>query len=191
MGLSGVTREARLRSVHWHWQHGLRTCSLLYTWAQVDKQDVCQTTAYFGAFVFGSDIDGRQMRGKGESALPILTTGTHSTSYIPAAKPPGIIRAAAQYGVANRIMDLCTFDVTQNPWRCGELFDAIVTDPPCTFSIATVSLAAIANLSNQTACVPVQNVSVGKINDRPRKGLLLYMSSVREYLTRHSCVVSD
>ncbi|KAI0705097.1 tRNA guanosine-2'-O-methyltransferase [Cerioporus squamosus] len=68
------------------------------------------TTAHFGAFVFGSDIDGRQMRGK--------------------IKPPGIIRAAAQYGVANRIMDLCTFDVTQNPWRCGELFDAIVTDPP-------------------------------------------------------------
>ncbi|KAH9892792.1 tRNA guanosine-2'-O-methyltransferase [Cubamyces lactineus] len=68
------------------------------------------TTAYFGAFVYGSDIDGRQMRGK--------------------VKPPGIIRAAAQYGIANRIMDLCTFDVTQNPWRCGELFDAIVTDPP-------------------------------------------------------------
>ncbi|KIL65842.1 hypothetical protein M378DRAFT_192147 [Amanita muscaria Koide BX008] len=66
--------------------------------------------AYFGAFVFGSDIDGRQMRGKG--------------------KPPGIIRAAKQYGVAARILDLCTFDVTQNPWRCGELFDAIVTDPP-------------------------------------------------------------
>lgn len=47
------------------------------------------------------------------------------------AKQPGIIRAATQYGVASRIMDLCTFDVTQNPWRCGELFDAIVTDPPC------------------------------------------------------------
>lgn len=44
---------------------------------------------------------------------------------------PGIVRAAAQYGVANRIMDLCTFDVTRNPWRCGELFDAIITDPPC------------------------------------------------------------
>ncbi|KAI0335002.1 tRNA guanosine-2'-O-methyltransferase [Cubamyces sp. BRFM 1775] len=68
------------------------------------------TTAHFGAFVYGSDIDGRQMRGK--------------------VKPPGIIRAAAQYGIANRIMDLCTFDVTQNPWRCGGLFDAIVTDPP-------------------------------------------------------------
>ncbi|KAH9942477.1 tRNA guanosine-2'-O-methyltransferase [Epithele typhae] len=69
------------------------------------------TAAHFGAFVFGSDIDGRQMRGK--------------------VKPPGIVRAAAQYGVANRIADLLTFDVTQNPWRCGDLFDAIVTDPPC------------------------------------------------------------
>ena len=41
------------------------------------------------------------------------------------------MRAAAQYGVQQRIMDLCTFDVTRNPWRCGELFDAIITDPPC------------------------------------------------------------
>ncbi|KAI0930157.1 hypothetical protein AcW1_008911 [Taiwanofungus camphoratus] len=68
------------------------------------------TTAHFGAFVFGSDIDGRQMRGK--------------------ATQPGIIRAASQYNVADRIVDLCTFDVTHNPWRCGNLFDAIVTDPP-------------------------------------------------------------
>ncbi|KAL6310395.1 tRNA guanosine-2'-O-methyltransferase [Sparassis latifolia] len=68
------------------------------------------TTAHFGALIFGSDIDGRQMRGK--------------------VKPPGIIRAAAQYGVADRIVDLFTFDVTRNPWRCGSLFDAIITDPP-------------------------------------------------------------
>ncbi|KAH7888729.1 tRNA guanosine-2'-O-methyltransferase [Phlebopus sp. FC_14] len=68
------------------------------------------TTAYFGALVYGSDIDGRQMRGKDRT--------------------PGIIRAATQYGVARRIIDLCTFDVTRNPWRCGGLFDAIVTDPP-------------------------------------------------------------
>ncbi|EGO00079.1 hypothetical protein SERLA73DRAFT_21340, partial [Serpula lacrymans var. lacrymans S7.3] len=66
------------------------------------------TTAYFGAHVYGSDIDGRQMRGK----------------------VPGILRAAAQYGVADKIIDLCTFDVTKNPWRCGELFDVIITDPP-------------------------------------------------------------
>ncbi|KAH9963840.1 tRNA guanosine-2'-O-methyltransferase [Russula dissimulans] len=68
------------------------------------------TTAHFGALVFGSDIDGRQMRGRGS--------------------PPGIVRAAAQYGVQHRILDLCTFDITRNPWRCGGLFDAIITDPP-------------------------------------------------------------
>lgn len=68
------------------------------------------TAAQFGAFFFGSDIDGRQMRGKGDT--------------------PGIMIAAEQYGVASRIIDLCTFDVTRNPLRCGDLFDAIVTDPP-------------------------------------------------------------
>jgi len=47
---------------------------------------------------------------------------------------PGIMRAAAQYGVRQRILDLCTFDITQNPWRCGALFDAIITDPPCKLS---------------------------------------------------------
>ncbi|KAL0577032.1 hypothetical protein V5O48_004966 [Marasmius crinis-equi] len=67
-------------------------------------------TAYFGAHVYGSDIDGRQMRGKGDV--------------------PGVVRAASQYGVAPRILDLCTFDITHNPWRCGDLFDAIITDPP-------------------------------------------------------------
>lgn len=45
--------------------------------------------------------------------------------------PPGVIRAATQYGTACRIVDLCTFDVTRHPWRCGGLFDAIITDPPC------------------------------------------------------------
>ncbi|KAF9501953.1 tRNA guanosine-2'-O-methyltransferase [Pleurotus eryngii] len=67
-------------------------------------------TSHFGSFVVGSDIDGRQMRGKGKQA--------------------GVLRAAAQYGTAHRIVDLLTFDVTRNPWRCGGLFDAIVTDPP-------------------------------------------------------------
>ncbi|KAF9520989.1 hypothetical protein BS47DRAFT_1378436 [Hydnum rufescens UP504] len=68
------------------------------------------TAAHFGAFVFGSDMDGRQMRGKD--------------------KTPGIYRASAQYGVSSRLMDCATFDVTHNPWRCGDIFDAIVTDPP-------------------------------------------------------------
>ncbi|KAJ7647380.1 tRNA guanosine-2'-O-methyltransferase, partial [Roridomyces roridus] len=70
-------------------------------------------TAHFGALVFGSDIDGRQMRGKEGKG-----------------QPRGVLKAAKQYGVADRILDLCTFDVTRNPWRCGGLFDAIITDPP-------------------------------------------------------------
>ncbi|KZO98892.1 RNA methylase [Calocera viscosa TUFC12733] len=68
------------------------------------------TSAYFGANVFGSDIDGRQLRGKD--------------------KIPGILQSAEQYRVAGRITDCVVFDVTCNPWRCGELFDAIITDPP-------------------------------------------------------------
>ncbi|ETW80532.1 hypothetical protein HETIRDRAFT_319345 [Heterobasidion irregulare TC 32-1] len=76
----------------------------------VGTGSMAYTTAHFGALFFGSDIDGRQMRGK--------------------EKQPGIIRASGQYGVDKRIIDLCTFDVTRNPWRCGGFFDAIITDPP-------------------------------------------------------------
>ncbi|KAI0785684.1 tRNA guanosine-2'-O-methyltransferase [Abortiporus biennis] len=76
----------------------------------VGTGSMAYTTAHFGAWFFGSDIDGRQMRGKDNT--------------------PGILRAAEQYDVSKRIIDLMTFDVTRNPWRCGELFDAIITDPP-------------------------------------------------------------
>ncbi|KAI0085178.1 tRNA guanosine-2'-O-methyltransferase [Irpex rosettiformis] len=76
----------------------------------VGTGSMAHTTAHFGAFVYGSDIDGRQIRGKDNT--------------------PGIMRAASQYGVSERIIDLCTFDLTKNPWRCGNLFDAILTDPP-------------------------------------------------------------
>ncbi|KAJ2916803.1 hypothetical protein MD484_g3602, partial [Candolleomyces efflorescens] len=51
--------------------------------------------AHFGALVFGSDIDGRQMRGKDSV--------------------PGVLRAAEQYGVTSRILDLATFDITNHP----------------------------------------------------------------------------
>jgi len=88
-----------------------------------------QTCAHFGSLFVGSDIDGRQMRGKGALIDLIL----HNAEASPAheGSSPGIIRSAMQYGVASRIIDLLTMDVTQNPWRSGGLFDAIVTDPPC------------------------------------------------------------
>ncbi|GAA5837130.1 hypothetical protein JCM5353_007166 [Sporobolomyces roseus] len=66
------------------------------------------TAAGFGAMTFGSDIDGRQMRGK----------------------KTNIRDSAAQYGVTDRIVDCASFDMNQHPFRTGELFDAIVTDPP-------------------------------------------------------------
>lgn len=68
------------------------------------------------------------MRGKGTPSG--IMENLINTNYMKE-KTPGVIRAATQYGTAARIVDLCTFDVTHNPWRCGELFDAIVTDPPC------------------------------------------------------------
>ena len=42
---------------------------LIETQEKVGADCQPQTTAHFGAFVFGSDIDGRQMRGKGEYAV--------------------------------------------------------------------------------------------------------------------------
>ncbi|KAL7418709.1 hypothetical protein Q5752_006392 [Cryptotrichosporon argae] len=70
--------------------------------------------AHWGAYVIGSDIDGRQMRGKQKGKDVV----------------PGIIRAAEQYGVADKFLALSTFDVAQHPWRLGGWLDAIVTDPP-------------------------------------------------------------
>ena len=49
------------------------------------------TCAAFGALTFGSDIDGRQLKGKGE--VSIATN-------------------AGQYGLENRILDTAVFDVT-------------------------------------------------------------------------------
>lgn len=74
-----------------------------------------------GAFSFGSDIDGRMMRGRQD-------------------KPGGrgIALSAKQYGLTGRILDTITFDMTHSPWRTpfrdgggGGIFDAIVTDRTC------------------------------------------------------------
>ena len=49
---------------------------------------------------------------------------------------PGIVKNGAQYGIADRILDCMTFDVTQNPIRRGGWLDAIITDPPCVLPLA-------------------------------------------------------
>lgn len=79
------------------------------------------TSAHWGAIVVGSDIDGRQMRGSGRGV------GSKEKRK---EDTPGIFRTADQFGARHLFLDCLTFDVTKNPWRRGELFDAIVTDPP-------------------------------------------------------------
>ncbi|KAF9183841.1 hypothetical protein BGZ51_001983 [Haplosporangium sp. Z 767] len=69
------------------------------------------TCAHFGAMTVGSDIDGRQIRGKGKASIQ---------------------SNCEQYNLKGRVLDALVFDVCHAPWRKvkGGLFDAIVTDPP-------------------------------------------------------------
>lgn len=91
-------------------------------------------SAVYGAMAFGSDIDGRPMRGKENIADSNSKTG--------------IVKSAIQYGIRDHILDTVVFDMTQNPWRKDLLFpvedekvqhnakrsvgvvDGIVADPP-------------------------------------------------------------
>lgn len=65
--------------------------------------------AHFGAFAFGSDIDGRSIRGKGKTNL--------FTNFV-------------QYGLTNQFGDSFIADLTNTPLRGARLFDGIVCDPP-------------------------------------------------------------
>ncbi|KAI8146385.1 S-adenosyl-L-methionine-dependent methyltransferase [Fennellomyces sp. T-0311] len=67
------------------------------------------TCAHFGAFTLGSDIDGRQIRGKGGK---------------------GVKSNIEQYNLQSRVLDSLVFDVCHHPWRIKGWLDAIVTDPP-------------------------------------------------------------
>ncbi|KAF8070698.1 tRNA guanosine-2'-O-methyltransferase [Lyophyllum atratum] len=105
------------------------------------------TTSHFGALVFGSDIDGRQMRGKEND--------------------PGVLRAARQYGTESRVLDLCTFDVTRNPWRCGGLFDAIVTDPPYGVRAGAKRLGRKKELSEEQLKMFLEYRNSPRFDDQP------------------------
>jgi tRNA (guanine10-N2)-methyltransferase len=102
--------------------------------------------AHWGAYVVGSDIDGRQIRGKGESARQrrevarggadaVIPFSANADPGLLVAKGketvPGVFRAAEQYGLSNQFLDCLVYDVTQSPLRRGGWIDAIITDPPC------------------------------------------------------------
>jgi len=68
------------------------------------------TCSHYGAFTLGSDIDGRQIRGKGKTS---------------------IATNIEQYNMKKKVLGTIVSDMAHHPWRNnGELFDAIVTDPP-------------------------------------------------------------
>ncbi|KAK9454978.1 S-adenosyl-L-methionine-dependent methyltransferase [Dipodascopsis uninucleata] len=65
--------------------------------------------SHFGALALGSDIDGRQIRGKSKNNI--------TTNY-------------AQYSLSSYFLDTFIGDFTHNPIRQNFLIDAIVCDPP-------------------------------------------------------------
>ncbi|KAE8452385.1 hypothetical protein EG329_001085 [Mollisiaceae sp. DMI_Dod_QoI] len=65
--------------------------------------------AHFGALAFGSDIDGRSIRGKGKKNL---------------------LANFVQYGLTNQFGDSFVADLTNTPLRIAKIFDGIVCDPP-------------------------------------------------------------
>lgn len=65
--------------------------------------------AHFGALAFGSDIDGRSIRGKGKTNL---------------------LANFVQYGLTNQFGDSFVADLTNTPLRIARIFDGIVCDPP-------------------------------------------------------------
>ena len=69
---------------------------------------ILYAAAHFGGYCFGSDIDGRQIRGKGGKSVQSNIDQYHLT----------------------KILDTLIFDITTCPIRFTGWLDAIVTDPP-------------------------------------------------------------
>lgn len=90
------------------------------------------TCSYFGAFTLGSDIDGRQMRGKLKTS-----TAHRGPKYQPTALDeslnqefPSIFTNVRQYSLSGLVLDCLVFDLAHHPLRSGFKLSAIVTDPP-------------------------------------------------------------
>lgn len=66
-------------------------------------------SAHFGATAFGSDIDGRSIRGKGKVS---------------------VLSNFEQYGLMGSFGDNFVADLTNTPLRSTRIFDGIVCDPP-------------------------------------------------------------
>ncbi|KAI8825690.1 S-adenosyl-L-methionine-dependent methyltransferase [Fimicolochytrium jonesii] len=79
------------------------------------------TCAHYGCFTMGTDIDGRQIRGKGERSIR---------------------SNVEQYKLGGRVLDTVVADIAHHPWRATQLWDAIV----CDVGFVTVPAATLRSL---------------------------------------------
>lgn len=92
------------------------------------------TCSYFGAYTMGSDIDGRQMRGKLKTSTPHRGPKYKKSQDLledESQEFPSIFTNVRQYNLSGLVLDCLVFDLANHPLRSGALkFSAIVTDPP-------------------------------------------------------------
>ena len=89
------------------------------------------TCAQFGAFTMGSDIDGRQIRGKSKfyiSNTIIIQKFKTDNKFFSRLANRSIKSNVEQYNLHGKVLDTLVFDICHHPWRNNPWFDAIVTD---------------------------------------------------------------
>lgn len=88
------------------------------------------TAAYFGGYAMGSDIDGRQMRGKAATSTPHRGPKYQKCVVVPENENPSMYSNIEQYGLGGRVIGGLVFDIAHHPWCDRLTLSAIVTDPP-------------------------------------------------------------
>lgn len=87
------------------------------------------TCSYFGAYTMGSDIDGRQMRGKLKSSTQ--NRGPKYKKIIEESEEfPSIFTNVKQYNLSGLVLDCLVLDMAHHPFSDRLKLSAIVTDPP-------------------------------------------------------------
>lgn len=90
------------------------------------------TCSYFGAYTMGSDIDGRQMRGKAKSSTMNRGPKYKKSEGLLAETEefPSIFTNVKQYNLTGLVLDCLVFDMAHHPFSDRLKLSAIVTDPP-------------------------------------------------------------
>lgn len=89
--------------------------------------------AYFGAYVFGNDLDYLTLHGKAKSTR---CNKKHRDA------DESILANMHQYNLQHLYMDVVIGDTSQPLWRTVPIFDAIITDPPYGIREATEKIGS-------------------------------------------------